>query len=46
MQAGGISTRIEEGAAAVIASANGTVEVRRVGETAWAAAKADTKLTR
>jgi hypothetical protein len=42
--AGGIERAADEGSAAMIASASGTVEVRRVGETTWTAAKADTKL--
>jgi hypothetical protein len=44
VQAGGIEHADNEGAAAILASMNGTVEVRRVGEPTWAAAKADTKL--
>jgi len=44
VQAGGIERTADEGSAAMIASATGTVEVRRVGETTWTAAKADTKL--
>ena len=44
VQAGGIQHEDSEGAAGIDSGANGTVEVRRVGETAWAAAKADTKL--
>lgn len=44
VQAGGIERAADEGSAAMIASASGTVEVRRLGETTWAAAKADTKL--
>lgn len=44
VQAGGIERDATEGAAGVLASVNGTVEVRRVGETTWAAAAADTKL--
>ncbi len=42
--AGGIERAPDEGAAAMIASATGTVEVRRLGETSWTAAKGDTKL--
>lgn len=44
VQAGGIQHDDQEGAAAVIASVSGTVEVRRVGEIAWTAAQADEKL--
>jgi hypothetical protein len=44
VEAGGIAHADQEGAAAVLASMNGTVEVRRVGETTYAAAKADAKL--
>ena len=44
VKAGGIQHDEKEGAAAVMTAAKGTVEVRRVGETAWTAAKADTKL--
>ena len=44
MQAGGIKHDEKEGAAAMLTAANGTVEVRRVGETQWTATKADTKL--
>ncbi len=42
--AGGIERAADEGAAAMLAQATGTVEVRRLGEPTWAAAKADTKL--
>lgn len=42
--AGGIERAADEGAAAMVVSATGTVEVRRVGETTWTAAKAETKL--
>ncbi len=42
--AGGIQRDADEGAAAVVKSAQGPVEVRRVGETEFSAAKADTKL--
>ncbi|HEX5061386.1 MAG TPA: FecR family protein [Kofleriaceae bacterium] len=42
--AGGIQHDDKEGPAGVVTAATGTVEVRRVGETAFAAAKADTKL--
>jgi ferric-dicitrate binding protein FerR (iron transport regulator) len=44
VQAGGIEHAATEGAAGMLASVNGIVEVRRVGDTTWAAAKADTKL--
>jgi hypothetical protein len=44
VQAGGIEHAATEGAAGMLATVNGTVEVRRVGETQWAATKADTKL--
>jgi hypothetical protein len=44
VEAGGIQHADNEGAAAILASMNGTVEVRRVGEPTWTAAKADTKL--
>lgn len=44
VEAGGIAHSDTEGAAAVVAKMNGTVEVRRVGETTYAAAKADAKL--
>ena len=44
VQAGGIKHDEKEGAAAMLTAANGTVEVRRVGETQWTATKADTKL--
>src|SRR4026208_2542942 len=42
--AGGIQHEDKEGPAGVVTTANGTVEVRRVGETQFAAAKATTKL--
>ncbi|HEY5925566.1 MAG TPA: FecR family protein [Kofleriaceae bacterium] len=42
--AGGIQHDDKEGPAAIVTAANGTVEVRRVGETQFAAAKKDTKL--
>lgn len=42
--AGGIQRDDKEGPAAVVTAAKGTVEVRRVGETSFAAAKDDTKL--
>lgn len=44
VQAGGIQHADNEGAAAVLATMTGTVEVRRVGEPTWTAAKADTRL--
>jgi hypothetical protein len=44
VQAGGIERAATDGAAGMLATANGTVEVRRVGETQWAAAKASDKL--
>src|SRR5215211_2742014 len=44
VQAGGVQHSDKEGAAAILKAANGTVEVRRLGETTYAAAKADTKL--
>ena len=44
VQAGGVKHDDKEGAAAILKAANGTVEVRRLGETTYAAAKADTKL--
>jgi hypothetical protein len=44
VQAGGIQHEAKEGAAGLVTSASGTVEVRRVGETQFAAAKKDTKL--
>lgn len=44
VEAGGIQRDDKEGPAALLTAANGTVEVRRVGETQWAAATADTKL--
>jgi hypothetical protein len=43
VEAGGID-RADEGAAGVLANVNGIVEVRRVGETQWAAAQANAKL--
>jgi len=42
--AGGITRDAKEGPAAVVTALKGTVEVRRVGETTFAAAKADTAL--
>ncbi|MBA3456020.1 MAG: FecR domain-containing protein, partial [Deltaproteobacteria bacterium] len=42
--AGGIQRDDKEGPAAVVTSVKGTVELRRVGETTFAAAKDDTKL--
>jgi hypothetical protein len=44
VKAGGIQRDDKEGAAAVVTAANGTVEVRRVGETQYTEAKAATKL--
>jgi hypothetical protein len=44
VEAGGIERDKEEGPAAVLTAVNGTVEVRRVGETEFQAAKADTEL--
>ncbi|HUS28044.1 MAG TPA: FecR family protein [Kofleriaceae bacterium] len=44
VQAGGIAHSDSEGAAAWLAAVSGTVEVRRVGETQWTAAKQDMKL--
>jgi hypothetical protein len=44
VQAGGIQHADTDGAEAVLANVNGTVEVRRVGETQWTAAKQDMKL--
>jgi len=44
VQAGGIQRDDKEGPAAVLKAATGTVEVRRLGETKYEAAKADTKL--
>ncbi|HSD91359.1 MAG TPA: FecR family protein, partial [Kofleriaceae bacterium] len=44
VQAGGLQHADKEGPAAVLAKLSGTVEVRRVGEPAYAAAKQDTKL--
>lgn len=44
VEAGGIQHDDQEGPAALVTAANGTVEVRRVGEAEWTAAKADTKL--
>ncbi len=44
VQAGGIKHDDSEGAAGVVSAANGTVEVRRVGETQFAAARTQTKL--
>ena len=42
--AGGIQHEDKEGPAGIVTAVNGTVEVRRVGETTFAAAKASTKL--
>lgn len=44
VEAGGIQRDAKEGPAAVITAVKGTVEVRRVGETTFGAAKADTQL--
>jgi FecR protein len=44
VQAGGIKHDDSEGAAGIVSAANGTVEVRRVGETQYTAARSDTKL--
>jgi len=44
VEPGGIERDADEGAAAVITEMSGTVEVRRVGETEFAAAKADAEL--
>jgi hypothetical protein len=44
VQAGGIERDDQEGPAALLSAANGTVEVRRLGETQWTAAQAATKL--
>lgn len=44
VEAGGITREADEGAAAVVTAVTGTVELRRVGETEYAAAKADDKL--
>lgn len=44
VSAGGIERDAKEGPAAVVTALKGTVEVRRVGETAYAAAKADVGL--
>jgi len=44
VEAGGIERAADEGPDAVITAVNGTVEVRRVGETEYQAAKADTQL--
>src|SRR4051794_501889 len=44
VKAGGIQHAESEGPAAVLSTVQGTVEVRRVGETQYTAAKADTKL--
>jgi hypothetical protein len=44
VQPGGIEHPATEGAAGMVASVNGTVEVRRVGETTWTAAKANDTL--
>lgn len=44
VKAGGIQHEDKEGPAGIVTAATGTVEVRRVGETQYTAAKADTKL--
>jgi hypothetical protein len=44
VEAGGLERDADEGEAAVVTAVEGTVEVRRVGETEWAAAKAETEL--
>jgi hypothetical protein len=44
VKAGGIQHDDKEGPAGILTTATGTVEVRRVGETQWAATKADSKL--
>ena len=44
VEAGGIERAPEEGAAAVVSAASGTVELRRVGEVEFAAAAADAQL--
>ncbi|MBA3463613.1 MAG: FecR domain-containing protein [Deltaproteobacteria bacterium] len=44
VSAGGIQRDDKEGPAAIVTSAKGTVEVRRVGETTFSAAKDDSKL--
>ncbi len=44
VEAGGIQRDADEGPAAVVTAVTGTVEVRRVGETDFAAAKADLAL--
>jgi hypothetical protein len=44
VKAGGIQHDDKEGPAGILTAANGTVEVRRVGETQWTATKADSKL--
>ncbi|MBA2544454.1 MAG: hypothetical protein H0V17_32730, partial [Deltaproteobacteria bacterium] len=42
--AGGVQRDAADGPAAVVTAATGTVEVRRLGETTYSAAKAETKL--
>lgn len=42
--AGGVQRDAADGPAAVVSAATGTVEVRRLGETTYSAAKADTQL--
>lgn len=44
VEPGGIERDDQEGPAAFVTATTGTVEVRRVGETQWSAASADTKL--
>lgn len=44
VEPGGIERDADEGAAAVLTAMTGTVEIRRVGETEFAAAKADAEL--
>src|SRR5262245_49848892 len=44
VKAGGIQHEDKEGAAGLLTSATGSVELRHLGETQYAAAKADTKL--
>jgi hypothetical protein len=44
VEPGGIQHEDQEGPAAIVTAVNGTVEVRRVGETEFAALKADDKL--
>ena len=44
VKAGGIQHEDKEGPAGILTAANGTVEIRRVGETQWTASKAASKL--